>query len=159
MGDENGREADNAGVVAPPPLIFAGFLGAGLLLNRRRPTPFLPGTLPKLLGWPLVAAGISLALWGVREMRRAGTNVDPYHPTTAIVDRGPYAYTRNPLYVAMALVYAGLSARANALPAASLLPVVLHLVDRGVVRREERYLEGKFGEEYGRYKGRVRRWI
>jgi len=157
MGD--GEKRDNPGVVAPPPLIFAAALGAGLLFNRRRPMPFLPRPLPRLLGWPLVAAGISLALWGLREMRRAGTNVDPYRPTTAIVEGGPYAYTRNPLYVAMALVYAGLSARANALPAASLLPVVLHIVDRGVVRREERYLEGKFGEEYGRYKGRVRRWI
>ena len=159
MGDDNGREADNPGVVAPPPLIFAGGLGAGLLLDRRRHGPFLPQTLSKLLGWPLVAAGLSLGLWGFNEMRRAGTNVDPYHPTTAIVERGPYRHTRNPLYVGMALVYAGVAARANALPAALLLPVVLHLVDRGVVRREERYLEGKFGEEYLAYKGRVRRWI
>jgi protein-S-isoprenylcysteine O-methyltransferase Ste14 len=157
MGD--GEKADNPGVVAPPPLIFAAGLGAGLLLNRRRPTPFLPPRLSKPLGWPFVGAGISLGLWGIREMRRAGTNIDPYRPTTAIVERGPYGYTRNPLYVGMALVYAGVTARANALPAALLLPVVLHLVDRGVVRREERYLEDKFGEEYSRYKGRVRRWI
>ena len=56
-------------------------------------------------------------------------------------------------------MYAGISARANALPAALLLPVILHLVDRGVIEREERYLEGKFGAEYLRYKGKVRRWI
>jgi protein-S-isoprenylcysteine O-methyltransferase Ste14 len=59
----------------------------------------------------------------------------------------------------MAPIYAGIGARANALPAALLLPVVLHLVDRGVIEREERYLEGKFGDDYLRYKGRVRRWI
>jgi protein-S-isoprenylcysteine O-methyltransferase Ste14 len=153
------KGSDNPGVIAPPPLIYAAGLAAGLLANRLRPTPLLPGALSKVLGWPLVAGGISLGLWGFREMRRAGTNVDPYHPTTAIVEAGPYAFTRNPLYVGMALVYAGVSARANALPAALLLPVVLHLVDRGVVKREERYLEGKFGEEYRRYKGRVRRWI
>jgi protein-S-isoprenylcysteine O-methyltransferase Ste14 len=159
MGDGNGEKADNPGVVAPPPLIFAGVLGAGLLVNRPRPTSFLPRTLSKAFGWPLVVFGLSFGLWGFREMRRAGTNVDPYHPTTAIVEAGPYRYTRNPLYVGMALIYAGVAARANALPAALLLPAVLHLVDRGVVRREERYLEGKFGEEYLRYKGRVRRWI
>jgi protein-S-isoprenylcysteine O-methyltransferase Ste14 len=153
------KGSDNPGVIAPPPLIYAAGLAAGLLANRLRPTPLLPGALSKVLGWPLVAGGISLGLWGFREMRRAGTNVDPYHPTTAIVEAGPYAFTRNPLYVGMALVYAGVSARANALPAALLLPAVLHLVDRGVVKREERYLEGKFGEEYRRYKGRVRRWI
>ena len=159
MGDGNGDGSDNPGVVAPPPLIYAAGLGVGLLANRLRPTPLLPPTLSKVLGWLLVVGGISLGLWGFREMRRAGTNVDPYHPTTAIVEGGPYAFTRNPLYVGMTLVYAGVSARANALPAALLLPVVLHLVDRGVVEREERYLEGKFGEEYLRYKGRVRRWI
>ncbi|QIN81821.1 isoprenylcysteine carboxylmethyltransferase family protein [Rubrobacter tropicus] len=159
MGDGNGERADNPGVVAPPPLIFAGGLAAGLLTNRLRPTPFLPRGLSRALGWPLVVAGLALGLWGFREMRRAGTNVDPYHPTTAIVDRGPYGFTRNPLYVGMTLIYSGLSARANALPAALLLPAVLHVVDRGVVKREERYLEGKFGDEYLRYKGRVRRWI
>ncbi len=156
-GDRNGP--DNPGVIAPPPLIFAGALGAGLLVNRLRPTPFLAQTLSKILGWPLVLGGLLLGLWGFREMRRAGTNVAPYHPTTAIVEVGPYRFTRNPLYVGMALMYSGVAARANALPAALLLSVVLHLVDRGVIRREERYLEGKFGEEYLRYKGRVRRWI
>jgi protein-S-isoprenylcysteine O-methyltransferase Ste14 len=159
MGDGNGEKADNPGVVAPPPLIFAGGLGAGLMVNRLHPTPFLPRVLSKVVGWPLVVFGLLFGLWGFREMRRAGTNVDPYHPTTAIVEAGPYRYTRNPLYVGMALIYSGVAARANALPAALLLPAVLHLVDRGVVRREERYLEGKFGEEYLRYKGRVRRWI
>ncbi|HKH13010.1 MAG TPA: isoprenylcysteine carboxylmethyltransferase family protein, partial [Rubrobacter sp.] len=88
-----------------------------------------------------------------------GTNVNPSRPTTAIVQAGPYRYTRNPLYVGMVVMYAGFAARANALPAALLLPVALHLVDRGVVRREERYLEDKFGGEYLRYEGRVRRWI
>jgi protein-S-isoprenylcysteine O-methyltransferase Ste14 len=155
--DRNGR--DNPGVIAPPPLIYAAGLAAGLLANRLDPMPLLPGALSKVLGWPLMAGGLSLGLWGFLELRRAGTNVDPYHPTTAIVEGGPYGFTRNPLYVGMALVYAGVSARANALPAALLLPVVLHLVDRGVIKREERYLEGKFGEEYRRYKGRVRRWI
>ncbi len=159
MSDGEERDSDNPGVIAPPPLIYAAGLAAGLLANRLRPTPLLPGTLSKMLGWPLVASGLSLGLWGFGEMRRAGTNVDPYSPTTAIVEEGPYGFTRNPLYVGMALVYAGVSARANALPAALLLPVVLHLVDRGVIKREERYLEGKFGEEYRRYKGRVRRWI
>ena len=159
MGEGNGEKADNPGVLAPPPLIYAVALVAGLLANRPRPTPFLPRALSKVLGWPLVVGGLVLGLWGFREMRRAGTNVDPYHPTTAIVAGGPYAFTRNPLYVGMALIYAGTSARANALPAALLLPVVLHLVDRGVIKREERYLEGKFGDEYLQYKGRVRRWI
>ena len=92
-------------------------------------------------------------------MRRAGTNVDPREPSTAIVTDGPYRFTRNPLYLSMALIYAGIACRANALPAAMLLPGVLAVVQKGVIEREERYLERKFGGEYIRYKGRVRRWI
>ena len=155
----DGGGADNPGVIAPPPLIFAGALVAGLLLNRLRPTPFLPRVLSRLFGWPLVVGGLVLGLWGLREMRRAGTNVDPYHPTTAIVEGGPYGFTRNPLYLSMAVIYSGISARANALPALALLPVALHVVHYKVIKREERYLQGKFGDEYLRYKGRVRRWI
>ncbi len=158
MGNGNGDVPDNPGVVAPPPLIFAAALGAGLLVNRLRPVGFLPQGLRRV-GLSVAAGGFLFGLWGFREMRRAGTNVDPSSPTTAIVERGPYRFTRNPIYVGMTLMYAGISARTNALAAALLLPVALHLVDRGVVKREERYLEGKFGDEYLRYKERVRRWI
>jgi protein-S-isoprenylcysteine O-methyltransferase Ste14 len=59
----------------------------------------------------------------------------------------------------MALIYFGIAALANALPPILLLPVVQHLMRRGVIEREERYLEQKFGDEYLQYKARVRRWI
>ena len=150
---------DNPGVVAPPPLIYAGGLVAGLVANRIYPARFLPGGVSRALGWPLVAVGLAVGLLGFREMKRAGTNVDPSKPATAVVDAGPYRYTRNPLYVGMTLIYAGFAARANALPPILLLPAVLAVMHRGVIEREERYLEGKFGDEYLRYKGRVRRWI
>lgn len=155
----NDEEPDNPGVVAPPPLIFAGALTFGLLVNRLRPTGFLPRRLGRMAGLPLVVGGLSIGLSGFREMRRAGTNVDPREPSTAIVTDGPYRFTRNPLYLSMTLIYAGLASLANALPAILLLPVVLAVMRRGVIEREERYLEGKFGNEYLRYKERVRRWI
>lgn len=92
-------------------------------------------------------------------MRRAGTNVDPREPTTAIVTGGPYRFTRNPLYVSMTLMYTGISALANALWPMLLLPGVLAVMNKGVIEREERYLERKFGDEYLRYKAGVRRWV
>jgi protein-S-isoprenylcysteine O-methyltransferase Ste14 len=159
VSDETRDDGDNPGVIAPPPLIYAGGLVAGLLANRLYPVHFLPRGLSRVLGWPSVVAGLAIGLLGFREMKRAQTNVDPRKPTTAIVSAGPYRYTRNPLYVGMTLIYAGFMARANALPAALLLPVVLHLMDHGVIEREERYLERKFGDEYLRYKEEVRRWI
>ena len=159
MSDETRDDRDNPGVITPPPLIYAGGLAVGLLANRLYPVHFLPRGLSRVLGWPSVVAGLAIGLLGFREMKRARTNVDPYKPATAIVSEGPYRYTRNPLYVGMTLIYAGFTARANALSAALLLPVVLHLMDHGVIEREERYLERKFGDEYLRYKEGVRRWI
>ncbi|HET7479485.1 MAG TPA: isoprenylcysteine carboxylmethyltransferase family protein [Rubrobacteraceae bacterium] len=159
MSDDPRNEADNPGVVAPPPLIYAGALIIGLLVNRLRPIPFLPRTLGRVLGPSLIVGGILIGTFGFREMRRAGTNVDPYKPATTVVQNGPYRYTRNPLYVGMTMIYGGVTARANALPAALLLPAVLHVMQHGVIDREERYLERKFGDEYLNYKSRVRRWI
>ena len=159
MSDETRGDRDNPGVIAPLPLIYAGGLTVGLLANRLYPVHFLPRGLSRVLGWPSVVAGLAIGLLGFHEMKRVQTNVDPRKPTTAIVSAGPYRYTRNPLYVGMTLIYAGFTARANALFAALLLPVVLHLMDHGVIEREERYLERKFGEEYLRYKEGVRRWI
>ena len=159
MSDDARETPDNPGVIAPPPLIYAGALATGLLANRLYPIAFLPRGLSRVLGWPLVVGGPVVGSLGLREMKRADTNVDPREPTTAIVTGGPYRFTRNPLYLSMTLIYAGITALANALPAALLLPVVLHIMRRGVIEREESYLERKFGDEYLDYKARVRRWI
>ena len=158
MSDAPGN-ADNPGVIAPPPLIYAGALAIGLLANRRYRLAFLPRGLSRVLGWPLIFGGLVIGTLGFREMKRAGTNVDPREPTTAIVTGGPYRFTRNPLYLSMTLIYGGITTLANALPAALLLPIVLAIMRRGVIEREERYLERKFGDEYLDYKARVRRWI
>jgi protein-S-isoprenylcysteine O-methyltransferase Ste14 len=159
MGDDGRDKADNPGVVAPPPFIYAGALAAGLLANRRYHIPFLPRRLARTLGASLVACGLAVGFLGEREMRRAETNTNPYKPATSVVTGGPFRFTRNPLYLSMTLIYGGISALANALPAALLLLVVLRLMRRGVIEREERYLERKFGDEYIEYKVGTARWI
>jgi len=92
-------------------------------------------------------------------MMRAGTNVDPTQPATVLVVDGPFKYTRNPLYLSLTLLYAGIAILVNSLWTMLLLPVVLVVMRKGVVDREERYLARKFGEQYLRYKASVRRWI
>ena len=159
MSEGERNDADNPGVIAPPPLIYAGALTFGLLANRRYHIPFLPRRLARTLGWPLVACGLAVGFLGEREMRRAETNTNPYKPATSVVTGGPFRFTRNPLYLSMTLIYGGISALANALPAALLLLVVLRLMRRGVIEREERYLERKFGDEYIEYKVGTPRWI
>ena len=152
-------EQDKAGVVAPPPLIYLAALVFGLLLNRRSPTTFLPRTIARLLGWPLLGGGVLLAGWFEWAMRRADTPTNLYKPVSHIATEGPFRYTRNPAYLSMTMMYAGIASLANALWAIILLPVALLVIQRGVIEREERYLERKFGEEYLSYKARVRRWI
>ena len=159
MGDDGRGNADNPGVVAPPPFIYAGALAAGLLASRRFRLPFLPRRLARTLGPLMILGGFAVGLLGLREMRQAGTNVDPYRPATAVVTGGPYRFTRNPIYVGFILMYLGISALANAILPILLLPAVQQLMRRGVIEREERYLESKFGDEYRQYKESVRRWI
>ena len=150
---------DNAGVVAPPPLIYLGALVLGLLLDKRLPIPFLPRGVARAIGWPLLAGGASLMSWFYFTMLRAGTPIDPREPVSNLATDGPFRYTRNPAYLSMAMIYAGISSLANALWAILLLPASLFVVQRGAIEREERYLEREFGQRYREYKDRVRRWL
>ena len=143
----------------PPPLIYLGPLILGLLLNRKFPVPFLPFRVACILGWPLVGGGLLLGSWFFRAFRHANTPVDPGEPVSSLVTNGLYRHTRNPGYLSMAMIYAGIASLANMLWAILFLPVSLFVIQRGVIAREERYLERKFGEEYLRYKAQVRRWI
>ncbi len=152
-------EQDKAGVVAPPPLIYLGALVFGLLLNRRFPIAFLPRRISRSLGWLLLSGGVLLIGWFEWAMRHAGTPANPYKPVSHMVTEGPFRYTRNPAYLSMTMLYTGIAGLANALWAILILPVALLVIQRGVIEREERYLERKFGEEYLRYKAQVRRWI
>lgn len=122
------------------------------------PLPRLPLAL-RLVGLLLTAAGVALAGWFFTTMRRAGTPVDPREAPTALVKEGPFRHTRNPGYVGLTLTYVGLSLLSGGRFALLLLPGVLVTVDRGVIRREERYLEERFGSDYRAYRRRVRRWL
>ena len=150
---------DTAGVIAPPPLIYLGALGVGFGVNAAIGN----GSLPSSVRWPVggasILAGVGLMGSFLEAFRRARTPVDPYTPTRAIATDGPYRLTRNPAYLGMALTYTGIALVANAPWALVSLPAAIAVIDRGVIAREERYLERKFGPTYLDYKRRVRRWI
>ncbi|MDP8971597.1 MAG: isoprenylcysteine carboxylmethyltransferase family protein [Actinomycetota bacterium] len=116
------------------------------------------GSRALLLGLPLLGAGLLLFLSSLHAMRQAGTDVRPDKPTSSLIVEGPYRFSRNPIYLGFTLFYSGITALANSLPSDLLLPFVLVVMRRGVIEREEHYLERIFGEEYLRYKARVRRW-
>jgi protein-S-isoprenylcysteine O-methyltransferase Ste14 len=151
--------ADTAGVIAPPPLIYLGTLGIGFGLDAVIGGASLPSTIARPVGASLIVAGVGLLGTFVRAFGRARTPVDPYTPSEAIATDGPYRLTRNPAYLGMALTYAGITIVSNAPWALVPLPLAIAVIDRGVIAREERYLERKFGARYTDYKRRVRRWI
>jgi protein-S-isoprenylcysteine O-methyltransferase Ste14 len=156
---DTGDDRDTAGVVAPPPLIYLAGLAVGFVLEALLPGADLPALVQWGLGGLLVVAAIALLASFNVAFSRKGTAVEPWKPTTAIVTTGPYRITRNPAYLGMALLYVGIAVMSSALWVLVLLPIVLAVIDRLVIAREERYLEHKFGREYLDFKARVRRWI
>jgi protein-S-isoprenylcysteine O-methyltransferase Ste14 len=155
----NQNAADRPGVIVAPPLLYLAAVAGGLALQLLFPVHVLPAAPARGLGGLLALAAVGVSRWARREMNGAGTNVSPYHPATAIVQTGPFHFSRNPLYVSLTAFYVGIALLVNTLWPLILLPPVLVVMHIGVVSREERYLEAKFGEEYRAYKARVRRWV
>ena len=152
---------DVAGVVALPPFIFLGFLVAATVLEAIAPLPLFGAhaIARYVTGAVLALGGFVMIGLGTRRFVAAGTNIPPNLPTTALVVEGIYGLTRNPLYLGSTLVYVGLSVAAGSLWAILLLVPLLWVMNVGVIAREERYLERKFGDAYRTYKARVRRWV
>jgi protein-S-isoprenylcysteine O-methyltransferase Ste14 len=153
------RPTGSPGVMACPPLIFLGALGLGLLLDWLMPVQLFPPMPSRVLGAGLCLAGGAVGIWGSTTMRRAGTSMRPNRPVTALVTGGPFRFSRNPLYLSLTALYLGVTLLFDALwPLATFVPL-LAVVHWKIVLREERYLEGKFGDEYRAYQARVRRWL
>jgi protein-S-isoprenylcysteine O-methyltransferase Ste14 len=150
---------DNAGVIAPPPLIFAGFLLIGLFLQWAWPLGLGPRIATEWLGGVALPVSLLIAGSALVAMKRERATVDPRKPTTTIVSAGPFRFTRNPLYLSLLVLEVGIGLWIDSLWVVLAVAPLAIVVQEGVIKREERYLEGKFGEEYLRYKSRVRRWI
>jgi protein-S-isoprenylcysteine O-methyltransferase Ste14 len=153
---------EGADVAIKPPFLFLGALVLGCLLTLV--VPLGPGlgqanTLAFLVGLAFVLIGIGLAALSVRRFHLASTSIVPGEPSTALVESGPYAFTRNPIYIGFVLAYFGLAIMLTSLWVLLLLIPVLAILQRGVVEREEAYLERQFGEAYRKYKTRVPRWL
>lgn len=151
---------DNAGVILPPPILWAGAVIIGLGLNYLTALRFVPDQIPRLwLGLLFFITGFGLILLAIRALKRAQTRVEPYKPTTAIVAEGPYRYTRNPIYMGMFLGLIGLATSLDNLWLLLLLAPFYLAIRYGVVAREETYLTRKFGQTYLGYQAKTRRWL
>ena len=148
--------------VLPPVVFMAGFALAytahGIVAVRIAGDPAARSTLA-WTGLGFIGVGLALALWGIVTFRRARTTMFPFRPASALVRDGPYAFSRNPMYIGMTLGYLGLSMVFNTLWPIMVLPVVLWALVKLVISREEAYLEAVFGDEYRAYRRDVRRWL
>lgn len=153
---------DIPGVIAPPPLIYLGFLILGLALE------FLVVRtqgldMPASLRWTVVAlfllAGAGAITAAALRFRRAGTPAPPWQPATAFVAQGIYRFTRNPMYLGMTLIYCAIAVAANAPVVFWMLIPLSMTIHYGVVLREERYMAAKFGQPYIDYANTVPRWL
>lgn len=162
MDDDNEQDRDAAGPIVRPPLLFPGCLIMGLVLDRALPLPFaLPETawVHGGAGGGLIFLGIAVFAAGLRNFSRAGTPVPGNRPARTLVTTGIHGLSRNPIYVGMFLIYAGIGVAALS-PWILVLVLPIAVVMRyGVVTREEAYLDRRFGDAYRQYKARVRRWL
>src|SRR5213592_1124093 len=153
------QDVANLGLIRPP-LVYLTSLVSGAVIQLATPFPFLPGTLAVPLGAPLVVVAIALFAYSVTTFRAAGTGVPAARkPTTVIVRTGPYRFSRNPIYLAFSLLQLGISIWVNSVWLLATLAGAAALIHYVVIRREEQYLERRFGAQYLDYKASVRRWL
>jgi protein-S-isoprenylcysteine O-methyltransferase Ste14 len=155
--------SDTAGIPFPPPLAFIGALGLGFGIHYLSPTHLAQSSrgidILRISGVVLGLASLLLAASAFLCFRLARTSPLPERPSTSLVVRGPFRFTRNPLYLSMSLLYAAIALFANAIwPLLFLIPAVM-VINHFVIAREERYLERQFGAKYVAYCEQVRRWL
>jgi protein-S-isoprenylcysteine O-methyltransferase Ste14 len=144
--------------ILPPVWLVIGLL-ATYVLDRWLPIAEIIPWPWILAGAPLIVLGLAMAASSAGAFRRAGTAVIPFEISTALVIGGWYRVTRNPMYLGLALVLAGVGVLQGSLGALLPLPVFIAVMHFRFILGEERFLEDIFGEEYRAYRARVRRWI
>lgn len=146
-------------VIALPPLILGAAVGLGLIFNFLWPAPFWIPAFAAPLGLLLILAALAIAFLAVREMRTANTPLDVRKAPTRIVTSGIFQKSRNPIYLGMVLLCAGIGFLADSLWLLGFALLLAAILQKGVIEPEEIYLEHHFGADYLRYKAKVRRWL
>lgn len=139
-------------------LAYLAGWGAWRLVPRPPGAAGMPAPL-RLAGYVPLAIGVAIAFAALRLFKRAGTTTVPFARPTTLVFRGPYRFSRNPMYLGLALVHLGVAVSLGQLGPLLALPPLLVYLDRIVIPVEERHLTASFGEAYVGYRARVGRWL
>jgi len=142
-----------------PPLAFLLALIAALALAAIAPLPIHLPAFVRAIGAVLAAGGVALWAWGVAAMRVAAVNMSPTRAASRLIERGPFAVSRHPIYVGGAIAFFGLGvALSHSWICLAALAVAIGL-DRFGLAREEAHLAARFGDQWARYAARTPRWI
>ena len=157
MSDEEDEILDAPSTGMLPPMRLVLFLVGGIALDWIIPINF--GHWWGVIGLVLVIGAVAFGKWAIETFKKAGTNVPPNLPATALVTDGPFKYSRNPMYLSMLILYAGVAMMADA-PLMLLLTLGLwYVLETQVIAHEEEYMDAKFGDDYEAYKTQVDRWL
>lgn len=142
-----------------PPYLFAICILAMIGLDQLLPVKDVLNAPWRYIGLAVIAAGVAINLTSALMFRRLNTNIVTFLDPGSVVDTGPFAHTRNPMYLGFTLALLGVAVLLGSLM--TLIPVVVFFIaaDRWYIPFEERRLENIFGNEYQNYCDRVRRWI
>jgi protein-S-isoprenylcysteine O-methyltransferase Ste14 len=152
-------ERDKPRVKIVPPKVASLFLAIGIMMNWIVPLHPFDFWTSFFGGLFLVTAGGILIGWAVNIFSEKGTNIRIDRPVTCVVTSGPYAITRNPIYLGGAILYAGIALLFDSGWALLLLIPLIAIIQKRVILPEEEYLEAKFGRPYLDYKAKVKRWL
>jgi protein-S-isoprenylcysteine O-methyltransferase Ste14 len=145
-----------------PPLLSLAAIAASLALNYFYPLPYLGSPLADILfaaGWLLVAGAVALGLSAVRTLHRHRTTVLPMRAANELVTTGPYAISRNPIYLGIAMATVGIGLITGIVWFFGAAFLAAALTHRLAILPEERHLDARFGKRFRDYRRSVRRWI
>lgn len=146
-------------LILPPAPYAAALLGGWYLDRSGHPLPLDLGGATPVLGWLGIGIGLILLFWAAGTLWWHHTTVNPYHSASTLCTDGPFAYSRNPIYLADWFLLGGGSLVLYTAVPLLFAPLIWVMLRFGVIRHEEAHLEAKFGERYRDYKTRVRRWL
>ena len=158
---ENSSTDDRHGpnVRVHPPIIYAISILSGIGMNNLWPLAMPFGLHGRFYGGIIIVVATLVAAWALLHFHRHDTDVRPDKPDSALIISGPYRFTRNPLYMVLTLVQITAAVWLDNLWILLLVIASVIVITRYAITREELYLEQLFGQEYLKYKQRVRRWF
>ena len=142
-----------------PPMIYLAAAGAALVMDWRAPAPWGMTGWPTWIGWLVAVAGVGLDIWAMQTMLRAHTNILPNRAADRLVESGPFALTRNPIYAGNTILMIGVGVAWNSLWFIAFAFAAAALTQQLAIKREEAHLALRFGERWERYAARVPRWF